>query len=115
MWRTSAVALAFIAQIGLAQAEMCEPLPTGGLLCEQEGALLLVDPDSGTVVDVTQEFLSALSGGAAVDGSTVESEASAAENGTFEDRLSGYCADRSCPAGVTGAIDGITGYIPSYQ
>jgi hypothetical protein len=72
MWRTSIVVIAFAAQIGLAQAQQCEPLPTGGLLCEQEGAILFVDPASGTVVDVTQDVLSALAGGTASDHGTAD-------------------------------------------
>ena len=39
MWRTSAVAIVFMTGIGMAQAQVCEPLPSGGLLCEEEGVL----------------------------------------------------------------------------
>ena len=115
MLRTSAAAVALIAQIGIAQADACESLPTGGLLCEQDGAILFVDPTSGTAIDVTQEVLTALAGGDLPDEAAAAPEAPAADGGTFEDRLSGFCADGGCPAGLSGAIDGVTGYIPSYQ
>jgi len=115
MWRTSAVTFVVLVGMGLARAEACAPLPSGGLLCEEEGAYLFVDPASGTVVDVTQEVLSAMSESADSYGSAIVPDSSPVESGTFEDRLSDLCSDGSCPTGLTSAIDGITGYIPSYQ
>ncbi len=115
MWRTGAVTFLFLAGIGTAEAQICEPLPGGGLLCEMQGAYLFVDPTDGTVVDVTQEMLSALAEGAASEANGVDPDSAVTDHGTFEDRLGDLCSDGSCPTGLSSAIDGITGYIPSYQ
>ena len=79
----------------------------------------LVGPASGESVELTEELLAALLGGTLAE---AEGRAAAApeespdqEGGTFEDRITGLCASGDCPAGLTGAIDQLNGYVPSYQ
>jgi hypothetical protein len=111
------VALAF-AQAGSARAQGCAPLADGTLLCERDGVVALVDPASGESVELTEELLAALLSAALAE---PERQAAAApeeapeQGGTFEDRITGLCASGDCPAGLTGAIDQLNGYVPSYQ
>jgi hypothetical protein len=116
MLRTAFLSMGLAAQIGLAPAQECVPLPSGAVLCEQLGSLFLVDPATGAAVDVTQEALALLSGQAA-PGWDAEAthEAPVAGGGDWESRMTDLCLNGGCPGGDTSVLDAINGYIPSYQ
>jgi hypothetical protein len=107
-----------LAQVGSARAQECAPLGDGALLCERDGVVTLVDSGSGESVELTEELLAALLG-AALAGTegqaAVAPEGAPEQGGTFEDRITEFCASGDCPAGLTGAIDQLNGYVPSYR
>ena len=122
MLRVVLVSGLMMAHAAAANADGCHPAPGGGMLCERDGAVFHVDPATGQWEDVTQELVlgaalgALLQGGAEAGLEAAAPDPSEAEtSGTFEDGLAGFCADGGCPTGLSGAIDGYTGYVPSYQ
>jgi hypothetical protein len=120
MLRITAVSIGFLVQVAVAHAAECVPILEGALLCEQDGSFFVTDPSSGETVDVTEALVATRLGGDLSDVGTSDAapaplEPPAGESAYFEDRLTELCAGGDCPAGLTGAIDSLNGYIPSYQ
>jgi hypothetical protein len=122
MLRVVLVSGLVMARVAAAGAGECQPAPTGGMLCERDGAVFHVDPATGRWEDVTQELMVGVVLGALLQGGVeADPEATAPDpaeeeaSGMFEDRLAGFCAEGGCPTGLSGGIDGYTGYVPSYQ
>jgi hypothetical protein len=122
MLRVVLVSGLVMAHVAAASADECRPAPTGGMLCERDGAVFHVDPATGQWEDVTQELMigavlgAMLQEGVEADpGAIAPDPAEEEAPGTFEDRLAGFCAQGGCPSGLSGAIDGYTGHVPSYE